>query len=224
MPASNPSRRALVAFVAPFALFIALQAVPGLLKGWMTAPEQWVYPGQTLACALVLLWFRREYPWKATPWVLATGAAAGLAVLALWISPQWLFHVAPRVGEGFNPEPLRGTGWYAAAVGARFGRLALVVPLLEEIFWRGFLMRYLVREDFTAVAFGTFTRLAFWGVAAGFMLEHQSADWPAALGAGVLYNLVAVRTRSLPACVLAHAVTNLLLGVYIMQTRQWGFW
>jgi membrane protease YdiL (CAAX protease family) len=39
-----------------------------------------------------------------------------------------------------------------------------------------------------------------------------------------LYNLVAYRTRSLASCVVAHAVTNLLLGLWIMATRQWGFW
>lgn len=224
MPIPASSRRALWAFVAPFALFIVLQAVPGLLKGWVVAPEQWVYPLQTVACAAVLAWHWREYPMKATAGGLASGGAVGVAVLAIWIAPQVWFHAAPRLGEGFNPEPLRETGWYAAAVGARFVRLAVVVPLLEEIFWRGFLMRYLVREDFTSTPIGTYTHLSFWGVAGGFMLEHQTADWPAALAAGVLYNLVAVRTRSLSACVLAHGVTNLLLGVYIMQTRQWGFW
>src|SRR6266576_3557256 len=39
-----------------------------------------------------------------------------------------------------------------------------------------------------------------------------------------LYNVVAYRTQSFASCVLAHAVTNLLLGLWIMQTRQWGFW
>ena len=58
----------------------------------------------------------------------------------------------------------------------------------------------------------------------GFMFEHSRPDWPAALITGLLYNLVAVRTRSLPACVTAHAVTNALLGGYVMYTHQWGFW
>lgn len=218
------SRRALWAFTLPFALFIIFQAVPGLLKGWMSAPEQWVYPLQTAACAAALAWYWGEYPQKGTARGLAFGGLIGVVVLAVWIAPQAVFHAAPRVEAGFNPEPLRGTGWYVASVGARFVRLAVVVPLLEEIFWRGFLLRYLVREQFADVPFGTYTHVSFWGVTLGFMLEHQMADWPGALVAGALYNLVAVRTRSLPACVLAHAVTNLLLGVYIMQTKQWGFW
>jgi hypothetical protein len=56
------------------------------------------------------------------------------------------------------------------------------------------------------------------------MLEHSVPDWPAALVAGFLYNLVAYRTKSLSSCVLAHGVTNALLGGYIIMTRQWGFW
>ena len=56
------------------------------------------------------------------------------------------------------------------------------------------------------------------------MLEHGTVDYVPALITGVLFNAVAVWTKSLWACVLAHAVTNLGLGLYVMATRQWGFW
>jgi membrane protease YdiL (CAAX protease family) len=55
-------------------------------------------------------------------------------------------------------------------------------------------------------------------------LSHSQADWAAAVITGALYNLVAYRTKSLSSCILTHAGTNLLLGLWIMQTRQWGFW
>ena len=100
----------------------------------------------------------------------------------------------------------------------------LAVPWLEEIFWRGFLLRYLIREDFTSLPFGSWSRFSFLVTTLGFMFEHGMVDWPAALVTGVLYNLVAIRTRSLSACVLAHALTNALLGGYVMHTGQWGFW
>ena len=107
---------------------------------------------------------------------------------------------------------------------ARFTRLVIVVPLVEEIFWRGFLLRYLVREDFTAIPFGSSNRFSFWAVVVAFTAVHAPADWPAAFLTGILFNLIAVRTRSLAACVTAHAVANLALGVYICATKQWGFW
>ena len=61
-------------------------------------------------------------------------------------------------------------------------------------------------------------------VTVGFGLAHSRADWIAAVITGALYNCVAYRTKSLSSCVLAHAITNLLLGLWIMKTRQWGFW
>ena len=85
-------------------------------------------------------------------------------------------------------------------------------------------MRFLIKEDFNNVPIGTFQWRSFLIVALAFMLVHQTADWPAAFLCGIAYNLVAVRTGSLSACVLAHAITNLGLGIYIMSTRQWGFW
>jgi uncharacterized protein len=57
-----------------------------------------------------------------------------------------------------------------------------------------------------------------------FGLAHWGADFIPAILTGVIYNYVAVKTKSLTACVVAHAVTNLGLGIYIMQTKQWGFW
>lgn len=226
----KPSNRALWPYIAPFALFILLLPAADAIRKlgltgsfWTAAPEQWVYPLQTILCAGVLWFYRREYPRDCTARGLLLGAAIGVLALGVWLSPQWLFHVAPRVGAGFNPETAPA-GWYAAAVVMRFARLVVVVPLVEEIFWRGFLLRYLIREDFTAVPLGAYTALSFWAVAVGFTLEHSTPDMPAAFVTGALFNLVAIRTRSLPACVMAHAVTNLLLGLYVMRTRQWGFW
>jgi CAAX prenyl protease-like protein len=171
----------------------------------------------------VLAWFWRDYRLRmpGTAW-LAVGI--GALVFALWVSPQAVFHQPARL-DGFNPGVFAGRPvLYWGEVALRFLRLALVVPALEEIFWRGFLLRYLINEEFEAVPFGTYARLANGLVAIGFMLEHSMPDWPAALATGLLYNWIAYRTRSLSSCILAHAITNALLGVYIMMTRQWGFW
>ena len=95
---------------------------------------------------------------------------------------------------------------------------------MEEIFWRSFLLRFVIDEHFERVSFGKFTWPSFAIVALAFTFSHSRADWLAAFVAGALYNVVAYRSRSLASCVLAHAVTNLLLGFWIMQTQQWGFW
>ncbi|HMG06155.1 MAG TPA: CAAX prenyl protease-related protein, partial [Chthoniobacterales bacterium] len=127
--------------------------------------------------------------------------------------------------DGFNPEILSGQpASYRITIVFRFLRLVVVVPLVEEIFWRGFLLRYFINEKFYAVPVGTFSWVSFAIVTAGFGFAHARADWIPALIAGALYNCVAYRTKSLLSCVLAHAVTNLLLGLWIMKTGQWGFW
>jgi CAAX prenyl protease-like protein len=225
------SQSPLAAYVMPFAIFLGgLALVEGirLFSGGsdhllLSHPEYWVYPLQTLACGAALVFYWRRYDFgSGGGWTAAL--VVGFLALALWLCPQIVLGVPPRT-EGFDPTVFADNPLlYWLTVSARFARLIVVVPLVEEIFWRGFLMRYLIRGDFQTVSLGTFEGKSFFGVAVLFMLGHATADWPAAFVTGLLYNGLLVRTRSLVACVLAHALTNLGLGLYIMTTRQWGFW
>lgn len=174
---------------------------------------------------MLAVWWR-QYQFSFPRGILFT-VVVGVMALAIWIAPQELFGFAHRNGDAssFNPTVFApGSPTYWGALALRFLRMVVVVPFVEEIFWRGFLLRYLIREDFENVPFGTFTWFSFLIVTVGFTLEHQPVDYVAAFITGALFNWVAIRTRSLSSCVLAHAVTNLLLGLYIMATRQWGFW
>jgi len=227
--ASDPTTsRKLVAYVLPMVVFLGSLALVSGLKTiggpfWLASPEYWVYPLQTICCAAVLFWFRSEYDFARVAG-LAVALGVGVVVFVLWISPQAFFGSTPRT-DGFNPDTFAANPpAYWCTVIFRFLRLAVVVPLVEEIFWRGFLLRYFIDEKFTAVPLGKFSWLSFAVVTIGFMLVHSPADWPAAFVTGVLYNCVAYWTKSLLACVLAHATTNLLLGLWIMQSKQWGFW
>ena len=217
-----------IAYAAPFLIFVAFLSVSGVIDRAHLLPSgvgsiYILYPLQTLVCSCVLAFFWRDYHLQA-PRMAGLAALIGALVFAVWISPQICFHQAPRL-QGFDPGLFAANpAVYWPELVVRFLRLVIVVPVLEEVFWRGFLLRYFIREDFVVVPFGTFHQKANLLVAAGFMLEHSRPDWPAALAAGFLYNLVAYRTRSLSSCILAHAVTNALLGAYIMETHQWGFW
>jgi CAAX prenyl protease-like protein len=222
-------RSPLAAYVTPFLVFMAGLMLVSLVKDsnadtlWLRSPEYWIYPLQTALCAAALIFYWRQYDFGKRGGIVL-GLAAGVVVLGIWIAPQAVLGAGARV-DGFDPSVFgEGSALYWMTVTARFARLVIIVPLVEEIFWRGFLMRYLIREDFTSLPVGAFQWKSFSAVALCFMLVHGMADWPAALLCGIIYNFVAVRTGSLGACVLAHAVTNLGLGVYIMATRQWGFW
>lgn len=220
--------RKLAAFTLPVAAFLALLALGGALRKiggnfWLDSSEYWIYPAQTIFCGALLFWFWREYEFRA-PRRIVFSAAMALLVFALWIAPQEFLGFPPRLA-GVNPEIFSGQpATYWATIAFRFLRLVVVVPLVEEIFWRGFLLRYFVNEKFHAVPFGTFSWLSFAATTVGFGFAHARADWIVAFLAGALFNCVAYRTKSLASCVLAHAITNLLLGLWIMKTGQWGFW
>jgi CAAX prenyl protease-like protein len=221
-------RRSFVAHVLPMAVFLAFLAIGQWLPSFGEAfalkhAEFWVYPIQTICCGVLLVCFRRSYHFGHVRYVVFTVLLAGVVFL-IWIFPQQFLGLAPRT-LGFDPTLISddpASYWLTLAL--RFLRLVIVVPFLEEIFWRAFLLRFLISEDFERVSFGQFSLLSFIVVTVVFAFSHARLDWPAALCAGALFNIVAYRTRSLSSCILAHALTNGLLGLWIMHTRQWGFW
>jgi hypothetical protein len=223
-----PDRRKFIAYTLPMATFLALLALVSFLHKidnsfLLKSSEYWVYPLQTILCGALVAWFWREYHLR-FPRGAWFAIAAGVAVFVLWIAPQQFLGFSART-DGFNPEVFAAnpTAYWATVV-FRFLRLVVVVPLVEEIVWRGFLLRYFIREDFDQVPFGTFSWQSFGIVTVAFTAAHSMSDWPAALLTGAIYNAVAYRTKNLSACVLTHAITNLLLGLWIMNTKQWGFW
>jgi uncharacterized protein len=220
------------AYLAPFFTFLGLLLVGQIVKSvgdgyahWALAePQYWVFPLQILVCGGMLIHYREHYGELRNFRGMAFATFIGVVSLALWIAPQWLLGFPPRL-TGFEPHYFGSEGpayWFNLI--ARFIRLVIIVPLVEELFWRGFLLRYCIRDDFENVPVGTFTWRSFLIVTIAFCFEHSQPDWVAALFTSALFNWVAYRTRSLLACVVAHAVTNLLLGFYILHTGQWGFW
>jgi CAAX prenyl protease-like protein len=154
----------------------------------------------------------------------------GVAVFVLWIGPDalfpgyrqhWLFSNSllgtPKAGLD---EAARGS---ALVLILRSARAALIVPVVEELFWRGWLMRWLILPDFKKVPLGAWSARAFWIVAVMFSSEHGSY-WEVGLAAGVLYNLWIVRTKSLGDLIAAHGVTNACLSAYVVFGGHWEYW
>lgn len=245
MSTSTARAHPTAAYVAPFAVFLGFLAVKPLftvensqLPWWRSAPEHWLYPLQTFVCGGLLLYYRRAYEFR--PW-RGLGRATVLGALGIvwWFAPAWWY---TQHGDGMKEIPWLGlaarkhgydpsifdpaTAIYWEDLLLRFIRLVVVVPLVEEIFWRGFLMRAAIAEgrSFLSVPFGKHHWKAFVLTTVVFMLVHQEEDWLGALGFGTLMYFLCIRTKSLAACVWMHAMANLLLGLYVMKTRQWGFW
>ena len=130
------------------------------------------------------------------------------------------------VGAGERPafNPLKYLAdtptWAYVFLVIRFTGLALIVPVIEEFFLRGFLMRFVVEPDWWNVPFGKVNRTAVILGTAVPMLMHPGE----LLASLVWFSMVTwlmVRTRNIWDCVVAHAVTNLLLGIYVVATDNW---
>ena len=109
-----------------------------------------------------------------------------------------------------------------AWISIRLFGAVVIVPIMEELFWRSFLLRYLINTEFKQVTLGTFNWFSLIWTVLLFGLEHQR--WLAGMAAGILYTLLLYRTKSLSACILAHAITNLALGIYVLVTQHWEYW
>jgi len=201
-------------------------------------PEQWVFPLQAIVTlAAIAFWWKsyRLRPFDVKVALLA--AATGVLGIAIWLLPSWLYtHGYAGENEwlgftartdGFDPTLWQDQpGVYWSVVGMRFLRLVVVVAFAEELFWRGFLWRLISDpyRDFSVVPFGQRSWKALGAVVVLFTLVHAKPDYLAAVIFALLVSGLYVRTKSVGACVLAHAVANLVLGIYVMATRQWGFW
>lgn len=213
-PPARP-RHAALPYVAPFVIFLLLTEV----SRWFPGSQFWIYPLKTAVAAGLLWWFRSAYGDLRVRWSwVAVGV--GLLVLGLWI-PLSHDRLLLTSQSPVSPWEVAG-GWAVPWIAVRLAGSALVVPVMEELFWRSFLPRYLVNPDFARVPIGAYTPSAFIVSSVLFGVEHN--QWVAGIMAGVAYAWLLHRTRSVPQCILAHAVTNGLLGVYVLVTGDWRFW
>lgn len=179
-------------------------------------------------CAVIALVARPVLDFRVRHWV--PSLALGLGVFLMWIAPDllfpgyrshWLFSnsITGQVTAGLAEADRANS----AVLLLRGLRAALIVPIVEELFWRAWLMRWLVNENFRKVALGSYAPKAFWLVALLFAAEH-GPYWDVGLACGILYNWWMVRTKSLGDLILVHGVTNACLSVYVVAAGKWEYW
>lgn len=214
-----------IAYVLPMALFMLFTAVEGGHLAWYP----YLYMAKALVVGAALVGCRSvwsDFRQNANATTLILGVLVGLAVLVEWIvvdrfTPHLSFLGGSRVG--YNPwEQIADPTLRALFIAVRFFGLVLIVPAMEELFWRSFLLRYLTDPDYARLRVGEFSASAFAIVAGAFALSHP--EWLAALLCAVAYGLLLKQTKSLFACFVAHAVTNLTLGLYVITQHAWKFW
>lgn len=213
------------AYTAPFLVYIGFLAVQKLLP--FPIP---VVHAIRFVVVLAVIWVASRRYLSLRPSYPLASIGIGIAVFLIWVAPDylfgyrhfWLFEnaITGTASSGF-PEPLRHDRFFILV---RILTTAALVPVLEELFWRGWLMRWLINsQEFLKVPLGTFQPLSFWLVAVLFASEH-GPYWEVGLAAGIIYNWWILHTRNLADCMLAHAVTNGILALYVLEAGQWQYW
>jgi len=223
----NLSRAALLRII-PFAAFMAVLALRGMAPadGSWGFDTRWLYGLNLVVVGGLLAFWWREYGelsrqnWP-SPQEALLAAGAGLGVFGLWIvlTAPWMQIGTPTAG--FVPVDAQGRPeWPLIAV--RWLGASLLVPVMEELFWRSFVMRWIQQPIFEGVAPQQVGLKAIALSTFVFMLVHTL--WLGAIIAGLVYALLYRRSGRLWSAVIAHAVTNGALGIYVVASGRWEFW
>jgi exosortase E/protease (VPEID-CTERM system) len=207
----NPTAAYLVPFLAILAAGMAARA---LSTGFET-----LYFLRPMAAAFALCHYWPKL--AALDWRISwRGPAVGIAVFVLWdIAAHWLTHATPMPEALATMPPIARNLWIAM----RAAGTVLVIPLAEELAYRGFLLRRLVEAEFETVPF---QRIGPWALLVSstiFGLGHGSM-WLPALGAGLLYGALLIRTGRMGEAVVAHATSNALVTFQVLGHDQWQLW
>lgn len=229
-----------LARVAPFALFFLLTYCQGKLG---EDSKYWLYLAKTLAGGW-LVWEMRPYVTEmrwAFSWE-AVGVGVGVFVLwvgitgswatqdTLWGKLDWLWaklgwaHPAATPARPWNPLVQFGGQSLLARlfIVTRILGSTWIVPPLEEAFYRSFIYRYLAKPDFMTVPLNRFRPLPFLATALVFGLSHN--EWIAGILCGAAYQWLVLRKNDLGEAMTAHALTNFLLGGWVIWRGAWNFW
>jgi len=201
---------------------------------WKPAQKQRSYYPKTYAIVIgvtavfTLIAFPGYFkaPFRISWLSFAVGAVGVVVWIGLWWLNQEVLHLAASgTREAFNPfEALKDDPtWMYQFLAIRFAGLVLIVPLIEEFFLRGWLMRYIDDPDWDEIPLGEAGKMAIWGATIYGVVAHMGEP----LAAAAWFSMVTwlyLRTKSVWDCVVAHAVTNLLLGLYVIKTGTWELW
>ncbi|MDP9173882.1 MAG: CAAX prenyl protease-related protein [Planctomycetota bacterium] len=224
IPAEKRWERDELAYFTPMATFLGFT----YLGTYLPSLFPYTYIVKTLLTGALLIAFRRHY--TKIKWNYASlGLILGIIGVIQWVGMEkGLLHYWPKYprmsGEIFNPyDKIKSPVLLWTFLAVRLVGPALVVPFMEELFWRDFLWRTIIApNDFKMARVGEIDWQAFLLVTLFFASVH--IQWMTAIVWGIMIGLLLITTRSLGACILMHGITNLLLGIYVLHTHDWWFW
>jgi exosortase E/protease (VPEID-CTERM system) len=215
-PEAAPSHlvnRATAAYLTPFLVLVGTAMITGAFARELDP----LYPLRVLLAAGALWVFRRQYAELRWAWS-GSVLAIGILVTAFWLATAPLSSESVGAEEWSSLPALRAGVWLLF----RLVGSVVVVPLAEELAFRGYLTRRLIGAHFEDISPGQFTWFSFLGSSLLFGLLHGRPV--VGTMAGMLYALALYRRRNLAESVLAHATTNALLVAYALSTGNWSVW
>jgi hypothetical protein len=213
--------------VLPFFVFLLLTSCQGSF-----GPEShfWVYLTKCIVGAWMI--------WATWPlvsemrWTISFEALlAGTLVFILWVAMDVPYPKFSQPDESWNLYKHFGPAsmmvWLFA--GVRIAGSTLLVPMLEEVFYRSFLYRYILAPNWMFIEYNSFAVKPFLITSIVFGITHQ--HWLAGIICGMIYQFLVIRTNRVGDAITAHAVTNLLLGAWVItqgfgyaKEPQWHLW
>ncbi len=225
MPAGKKAYPDIVPYLGPYLLFLAITAVAGEVTAFTCIS----YPVRAVLVTGAVLYFRKagDYPeLELRPSLL--GVAAGFAGFALWVLPENLLEIVPKIGARSTFDPhAAGEEWFLPLVAIRMAEATLLVPVFEELFLRSFLHRWFDAlqdgsDDWKSIPIGRYRPLALAGVVVTMAITHHR--WLRGRLYSALMCFVLYREKRMGPVIWAHAITNLALWIYVLQTGEWYFW
>ncbi|MBU1196588.1 MAG: CPBP family intramembrane metalloprotease [Proteobacteria bacterium] len=225
------NRDLLLPYAIPYLAYVAIVSLGGdrLSSQIIYILEICIVPG-------LLYWAWKWYvpftgPEKITGSIV-WGIIFGLAGLAIWC-----VLLAPFID-------IAGEPWDFSAFILRLIAASLIVPVFEEVFIRGYVLRAALQWDqnrkntqissplgqmldhdtIADVPPGAWSVMAIVISTLAFTAGHLPSEWPASVAYSVLMSILWIMRKDLLSCMVAHGITNLALGIYVYFSGNWGFW
>mgnify|MGYP003663119420 CR=1 FL=1 len=235
----------LIAFLTPFVLFfVVASAIPYEYVSESDPDLTEINPDRyfamiatrvvLMAIAIGIFWryYTKSFPISVDHWGLivgTVGAVLWIGVCHLQLESRFLSMLGQSpdllgARAGVNPfELYPEQSQRNLFLAFRFTLLVITVPIAEELFLRGFFMRFTDAVDWHTLPLRQISGTGLMAGTAYGMLSHPSEVVAAALWFSLVTWLM-IKTNKFWNCVVAHAVTNLILGVYVMNTGSWHLW
>lgn len=205
-------------YTIPFLIF----AVSTYILPYTGIGDIYMYPAKTIISIVAVICFwgtiKKEIRFQFD--FIAVGA--GILVFFIWIGLEGFYPIMGQ-DDSLNPyEFQQKISLVYIWISIRLLGASIVVPVIEELFWRSFALRFLIDPDIKKIPFGSFSWFSFIVVSTAFGFEHYR--WLPGIIAGLIYALLYYRTKNLFSPIISHGVTNLMLGIYVLNTGYFEFW